>query len=98
MAISRYTKDSRMRAGTMLSTAQATLTIRNAMKNGVVVPVQVMRTSGFNRLDNLAGEIYEDARYWWVLAAASDVGWALQVPPGTIINVLDINDVKRLVG
>lgn len=98
MAFSRYTKDGRMRAGTMLSAAQATITIRNAIKTGAVVPVRVMRTSGFNRLDNLAGEMYEDARYWWVLAAASDIGWGLQVPPGTIINVLDINDVKRLVG
>lgn len=98
MAFSRYTKDSRMRAGTMLATAQATLIVRTAIKNGAVAPVRVIRTSGFNRLDNLAGEIYEDARYWWVLAAASDIGWGLQVPPGTIIQVLDLDDVKRLVG
>ena len=39
------------------------------------------------RLDTLSGQFYKDSSYWWVLAAASGIGWSLQVPPGTIIKV-----------
>ena len=41
---------------------------------------------------------YKDSRFWWVLAAASDIGWGLQVPPGTIINIPNINQVSIIVG
>ena len=39
------------------------------------------------RLDYLAGVYYGDSSLWWVLAAASGIGYALQVPPGTVIRV-----------
>ena len=39
------------------------------------------------RLDHLAGQIYGSSDLWWILAAASGIGWALQVPPGTVIKV-----------
>ena len=39
------------------------------------------------RLDYLAGVYYGDSSFWWVLAAASGIGYALQVPPGTVIRV-----------
>lgn len=39
------------------------------------------------RLDYLAGLYYEDSSFWWVLAAASGIGYALQVPPGTVVRV-----------
>ena len=39
------------------------------------------------RLDYLAGIYYNDSALWWVLAAASGIGYALQVPPGTVIRV-----------
>jgi|TARA_R110000851_G_scaffold35635_5_gene93616 hypothetical protein len=39
------------------------------------------------RLDYLAGIYYGDSSLWWILAAASGIGYALQVPPGTIIKV-----------
>lgn len=98
MAFSRYAQDGRINAGTSLSTAQTVGVIRAAVGRGDVSIVRRMKTSGLNRLDNLAGDIYGDARYWWILAAGSDIGWGLQVPPGTIINVLDMSDVQRLVG
>jgi nucleoid-associated protein YgaU len=50
------------------------------------------------RLDVLAGQIYNDARYWWVLAAASDIGWGMQVPPGTVIRIPDLSDIANLIG
>ena len=39
------------------------------------------------RLDHLAGAIYGDGALYWVIAAASGIGWGLQVPPGTIIKI-----------
>ena len=56
---------------------------------------QIVAT-GADRLDTLAGTIYGDARYWWVLAAASDIGWCLQIPPGTLINIIDLRLVEEI--
>lgn len=40
-----------------------------------------------SRLDTVAADYYGDAYYWWVIAAASGIGWGCQVPPGTLIRV-----------
>jgi nucleoid-associated protein YgaU len=56
-----------------------------------------MLTRGLERLDTIAGVAYGDGRYWWVLAAASNIGWGLQVPPGTIIRIPDLSQVAALV-
>jgi len=45
------------------------------------------------RLDAIAGRTYGNARLWWVIAAASGIGWGLQVPPGT--QVLIPSDLKQ---
>ena len=46
------------------------------------------------RLDQIAGVFYGDSSYWWAIAAASGIGWALQVPPGTVLRVpKNIGDV-----
>jgi nucleoid-associated protein YgaU len=39
------------------------------------------------RLDQLAGVAYQSSTYWWVIAAASGIGWGLQVPPGTVLRI-----------
>lgn len=39
------------------------------------------------RLDTLAGKYYGNSQYWWIIAAASGIGWGLQVPPGTLIRI-----------
>jgi hypothetical protein len=49
------------------------------------------------RLDTLAGSMYGDAGYWWVLAAASGIGWGLQVPPGTVIYIPNLSEVLQYV-
>lgn len=97
MAISRYSADMRIDAGTMLGTSLTVNTLRQSIKSGAIVPLRTIRTSGFERLDTLAGEIYGDSRYWWILAAGSDIGWGLQVPPGTVINVISMEDVNGVV-
>jgi hypothetical protein len=98
MAFNRYKNDSRQGGGAAIETAKSVLILRRAMKQGTIYQVKKIITTGYDRLDTLSGIIYGDARYWWVLAAASNIGWGLQVPPGTTINVLDLVAVQRLVG
>lgn len=51
--------------------------------------------TGDDRLDTLAGSIYGNAKYWWILAAASDIGWGLQAPPGTVLNIIDLESLAQ---
>ena len=83
--------------GQGLSVAQAAISLRRAIRAGLVVPNRMVTVTQADRLDTLSGEIYGDARYWWVLAVASNIGWGLQVPPGTVIFVIDLSTVERLV-
>lgn len=39
------------------------------------------------RLDTLSGKHYGDSQYWWIIAAASGIGWGMQVPAGTVIRI-----------
>ena len=49
------------------------------------------------RLDIVAHDQYGDGRLWWIIAAASGIGWWLQVPPGTRIVVpTDLNQILGL--
>ena len=38
-----------------------------------------------DRLDHIAYEVYQDAQLWWIIAAASGIGWWLQVPAGIVL-------------
>jgi hypothetical protein len=96
-AFGRYTRDDLRPDGKGLRTPRAVRTIRNGVLTGAIPVVQRFVTTQSDRLDTLAAEVYSDARYWWILAAASNVGWAPQVPPGTLIIVPDLKSVERLV-
>jgi hypothetical protein len=96
MAISRYARTPRLAFGTQHGTSFVITRIRSAVKDGTL-PVDEILLRGAERLDTLAGEIYGDARYWWVLAATSDIGWGLQVPPGTVIKIPQLEAVLALV-
>lgn len=41
------------------------------------------------RLDVIAGRYYGDSQYWWIIAAASGIGWAMQIPGGTLLRIPD---------
>jgi hypothetical protein len=96
MAFSRYTKTPKLNFGAQLGTSNIIPIIRAAIKNGSL-PVKTTVLRGAERLDTMAGSIYGDSRYWWILAASSDIGWGLQVPAGTIIKIPDLSDVISLV-
>lgn len=97
MALSRYSRTAIIDYGRQYGTSEAVVAIRRAMAKGTIKTKQ-LTVRGVERLDTLAGSIYGDSRYWWVLAAASEIGWGLQIPPGTIINIPDLNDVAAIVG
>ena len=97
MAFSRYARTPVIDYGRQYGTSDAVSTIRSAIAAGTISTKQI-QLRGAERLDTLAGSIYGDARYWWVLAAASDIGWGLQIPPGTIIVIPDLADVRAIVG
>lgn len=97
MPHSRYNRAPVLSFGTQFGTSTAISVIRSAVKNGSL-PTEILFLRERERLDVLAGKIYGDARYWWVLAAASDIGWGLQVPPETEIRIPDLPSVINLIG
>ena len=93
----RYNRDQRI-AGGKLQTAQAVTRIRRARDFGLLSTRTVILQS-LQRLDHLAHKYLNDSKLWWVLAALSDIGWAMQLPPGTIITVpVDTSAIKSIVG
>lgn len=97
MAFSRYSRAPIIDFGGQQGTSRATEAIRKAIASGQI-KVREVTLRAAERLDTVAGVVYGDSRYWWVLAAASDIGWGLQVPPGTIIKIPDLGDVAQLIG
>ena len=69
--------------------------IRQAVDSGQISAVRVEVQDG-ERLDHIAHRFYGDGQLWWIIAAASGVGWWLQVPPGTVITVPDKSIISRV--
>ena len=93
----RYTRDQRI-AGGKLQTSKTTTRLRRARELGLI-PTREITIKESQRLDHLAQEYLGNSHMWWILAALSDIGWGLQVPPGTIIRVpLEVNSIRSIVG
>tara|TARA_A100001011_G_scaffold262256_1_gene270761 strand:+ start:5119 stop:5412 length:294 start_codon:yes stop_codon:yes gene_type:complete len=86
MAISRNSFVKKIRGGRYFGTSLASTIIFNAVENGNL-SYTVIETREKQRLDHLSGSVYGDSSYWWIIAAASGIGWGLQIPPGTIIRI-----------
>lgn len=97
MTFSRYSRTPVLDFGAQYGTARAHEAIRKAISTGQIKFREIV-VRGAERLDTIAGSVYGDGRYYWILAAASDIGWGLQVPPGTIIRIPQLDDVAALVG
>ena len=94
MSFSRYTNSLGSEPNTKtMSTVSSR--IRKAVSSGKINSQTIILEEN-RRLDQIAGKVYGDASYWWVLAAASGIGWGLQLPEGTIIVVPDLGQVLNI--
>lgn len=98
MSFGRYTGAPRINLGSQLGTSEIVAILRNSIRDGSIPIVDQIIATGNDRLDTLASVVYNDAKYWWVLAAASNIGWGLQVPVGTVVKIVDLADVEKLLG
>ena len=98
MPINRYKRAPKLRNGRYYGTFDACYIVAAAVAAGSIATKGHVTTEA-SRLDIIAGEYYGDGSLWWVIAGASGIGWALQVPPGTYLKIpLDIGQVVALVG
>jgi hypothetical protein len=86
MSIGRYNFVKKIRGGKYFGTSYASTIIFNGVERGLI-DYTTIELKEKQRLDHLAGVVYNDSSYWWVIAAASGVGWGLQVPAGTVIRI-----------
>lgn len=97
MAISRYAQAPRMNFGAQYGTSDTISKIRAGVQSGQI-PTTVIFLKEIIRLDVLAGQYYGDAKYYWLIASASSVGWSLQIPPNTRIVIPDLQQALRYLG
>ena len=94
----RYSRAPRSRGGKAYGTYFAGRVINRAFRAGVL-DVTTYTVKESERLDIIAGEYYKDGTLWWIIAAASGIGWNLQVPPGTqLIIPTDLGQIEALIG
>jgi hypothetical protein len=97
MSIGRYTFARRINNGEGVSNPRVSGKIFRAIELGLL-PYTVETLKSNQRLDVISFEKYGDPTYWWAIAAASGIGWGLQVPAGTIIRVpTNISDIIAIV-
>ena len=98
MAFDRYARTPLLDMGTMFGTSRSGHIIYRAARQGFIQVTQYTTKAG-ERLDTIAGRTYGEAGLWWVIAAASGIGWGLQVPEGIVLMVpTNIGQVEALVG
>ena len=86
MALSRYSFSQGLESGKGIGSSTNMSQITAAVETGAIICSTYVLEEG-ERLDVIAGRIYGDSKYWWIIAAASNIGWALQVPPGTLLRI-----------
>ena len=92
----RYTDSTVYQFGQARGASRSPGRIRDAIEAGTL-PYQERNTQEGERLDTIAGVEYGDATLWWLIASASGIGWAMQVPPGTRILIPDIQQARRII-
>lgn len=93
--MSRYSNDDVIN-NTNYGTNNSIKLIRDGIKNGFIsYNVYVLKEN--ERLDILAGRFYNNSTLWWILASASNIGWGLQVPPGTRIIVPNLQQIQEII-
>tara|TARA_B100000214_G_C23397970_1_gene370294 strand:- start:21 stop:320 length:300 start_codon:yes stop_codon:yes gene_type:complete len=86
MGVGRYTFAAAIDGGRGKSNPRISSKINLGVVTGAI-PVTTRKIGLNERLDAISLDAYGSASYWWVIAAASGIGWGMQVPPGTIIRI-----------
>ena len=95
MALSRYVNSVKIR-GIRYGTSEISTIIKKAIDSRTINYSTYVMKEG-DRLDTVAGERLGDGGNWWAIAAASGIGWGLQVPPGTLVKIPNMASVIALV-
>ncbi|MAE82927.1 MAG: hypothetical protein CMB80_09345 [Flammeovirgaceae bacterium] len=83
--------------GHQYGTQRSIYPLYRAVQGGLVASTTYISKEG-ERLDQIAGRYYGDGGYWWVIAAASGIGWGMQIPPGIMLIIpTNIAQVEALV-
>ena len=86
------------RQGYYYGTSNAKRVVLSLISTGAV-KTKVEALQEGERLDIVAFREYKDASLWWIIAAASGIGWGLQVPPGVrLVIPLDPGPILDAVG
>lgn len=97
MATSRYIVTPKINFGFQYGTSDTIARIRSAIASEKI-QCTVIFLKEIIRLDVLAGQYYGDGRYYWIIAAASNIGFSLQVPPNTRIVIPDLQQSLQYLG
>lgn len=98
MGLRRYNRTPTLSGGKQLASSEYISAIRENIANGNIKILEERILQEKDRLDIIAGEVYNDGTLWWIIASASNIGWFLQCPPGTRILIPDLESVSRYVG
>lgn len=96
--VKRYARTRSFGLGFRYGTSYSIPVIRENINNGNIRIVEQMTLKESQRLDVLAGQKWGDGTLGWIIAAASDIGWMPQAPPGTLIKIPNLDDVSRYIG
>lgn len=96
MSLRRYSKTKTIGLNHRYGTSTVIPTIRKNIQNGNITYMEYILEEN-ERLDILAGKFYGDGSLYWIIAAASDIGYSLQVPPGTLLKIPNLEDVSKYV-
>jgi hypothetical protein len=86
MATSRYAFTPLLPGRQGLGTSKYISRIYYSVKSGAL-PFSTTTLIARQRLDHIAHLAYGSSDLWWIISAASGIGWNLQAPPGTIIRI-----------
>lgn len=86
MSISRYSYVDFFNDGNAISNSDCVEAINKGIDSGTI-DFDLITLAGAQRLDIIAGQYYGDSSFWWIIAAASGIGWSLQLPPGTLLRI-----------
>lgn len=95
MAINRYQSTQTYKNNNLYGTFKDHIIIRSNIDNGVLSYKEYVTLSN-DRLDIIAGREYGDSQYWWIIAAASKIGWGLQIPEGVQLIIPNLSQILTL--